>query len=207
MKWYKDLKEKYNNIFNNDRKKAALKLSIGIIFFVLVTIFLYYDNNSNKEVEVNEYSYKTTLELLEDKKDVITSLETYIDSNYAFSYENEAENCIGKVYNKKHYIDCGNSKYYFNGTISHNYLNNKLLEDEVDTTKYFYNIDNLKSFTYIKNETNFDGSKTYYYEKGGITTNITFYEQDLLKIEDNNAIYIFKDYGNIKEKDVIQDFE
>ena len=207
MKWYNNIKEKYNKLFNSPRKKAILKLSIGIIFFTLAIISLSYDKESDIINTDNTYSYETTLDLINDKTNVIEALETYIDDSYAFSYENEIESCLGKVYSSKYYIVCGTKKYYYDGSNIKYYLNNNIVNEEVDTTKYFYNINDLKALTYIKNEINFDGSKTYYYQKDSITTNITFYKQDLLKIEDKNATYIFKDYGSIKEKDVIEDFE
>ncbi|HOZ54030.1 MAG TPA: hypothetical protein PKY25_01705 [Bacilli bacterium] len=208
MKWYKNLKEKYNNIFDNPKKKAALKLSIGIIFLMITFILLKYSPEPNYNAQKDEYSYSTTIELLTDVMDVTEALDIYIDDNYAFLYKDSNEECTGKRYKKIYYIKCNaDKKYYFDGNKNYYYLKNVKQNEEASTSKYFYNLDDLRESTYVKNETNFDGSKTYYYEKDNVSTNITFYKQDLLKIENSNILFIYKNHGKMKETDITKNFE
>ncbi len=71
MKWYNNLKEKYNNIFDSPKKKAALKLSLGIIFFVLASLSLYYDKEADTDINTN----KTTTESQSTSKNVTEDFE------------------------------------------------------------------------------------------------------------------------------------
>ncbi len=217
MNFFKKIKEDYNKKFDSSKKKAGLKLLLGTIFFILACISLLYGRNlDDEETNSNDY-YTSTLKLLEDKKDVYSSIKTYIgEYNYEYSYSNidNLDECEGKFFNiDLYYIECvDETGYYKQGdNIEYYDVKTKKLIETFDIVtipeEYFFDISVIKSANYNKIGTNFDGSKTYNYLIDNKNIDITFYNQDLLKIKYNNVEYYYKNSGKIIEKDIIKNFE